>query len=226
MIKITTIPTRQKPQEMFVPKEFVKKIFLVSFFLSFCMAPALLCGCGSSGYQNPKDLHSVPYRPLANLIPEGNPQSHSSSASAQPQPPVVWKMSESETQSHEGKMIHKVRSGESLFAISRMYYDDDRYWRLIFEQNRDLLQKQTEVQAGQVLYLPLAPRKDIPPTTRKSLHQPDFYVIAAGDRLGQIADWLLGDSSLWPQLIERNKNLIKNPDEIQPSMVLRIRKDS
>jgi len=159
-------------------------------------------------------------------MPEGNPQSHSSSASAQPQLPSVWKLSESETKSHEGKMVHKVRSGESLFVISRMYYGDDRYWRLIFEHNRDLLQKQTEVKAGQVLYLPLAPRKHIPPTTRKSLHQPDFYVIAAGDRLGQIADWLLGDSSLWPQLIERNKNLIKNPDEIQPSMVLRIRKDS
>lgn len=225
MIKIATILTEQKPQKWFIPKESGKKFFGVSFYLSFCMTLVLLCGCDSSGYQNPKDLHSVPYRPLARLMPEENPQSHPPSASAQPQPPTAWKMSESETQSHEGKMIHKVRSGESLFAISRMYYGDDRYWRLIFERNHELLQRQTKVQAGQVLYMPLAPRKDIPPAIRKSLHQPDFYVIAPGDRLGQIADWLLGDSSLWPQLIERNKNLIKNSDEIQPGMILRIRED-
>jgi nucleoid-associated protein YgaU len=230
-MKNRTLRTDWKPAVLAVCRKIHLKRTLGSFFPLLCVLLVLSAGCNrsenhSAPFKNPKDLKSIPYRPLSELMPEPDARPLSVSRPLEAGPSAAMNPSEREFKAHQGQMVHQVRAGENLFALSRMYYGDARYWRLIFEQNRELLRKQADLQAGQRLYLPLAPRKEAPAQTRKSLHQPDFYLIAPGDQLGQIAEWLLGEKSLWPQLIERNKTLIKNPDEIRPGMVLRIREDS
>ncbi len=48
------------------------------------------------------------------------------------------------------------------------------------------------------------------------------YTVAKGDSLSKIAKELYGDVKLWKKLYEANKDVIKNPDLIQPGWVLRV----
>ncbi len=48
------------------------------------------------------------------------------------------------------------------------------------------------------------------------------YTVAKGDSLSKIAKEMYGDVKLWKKLYEANKDVIKNPDLIQPGWVLRI----
>ena len=48
------------------------------------------------------------------------------------------------------------------------------------------------------------------------------YTVVKGDSLSKIAKRLMGDASLWPQIFEANKSIIKNPDLIHPGQVLTI----
>ena len=49
-----------------------------------------------------------------------------------------------------------------------------------------------------------------------------WHVVAKGETLGKIAEQYYGDSSLYPQIVEANKDIIKNPDVIQIGWKLRI----
>ena len=48
------------------------------------------------------------------------------------------------------------------------------------------------------------------------------YEVKRGDTLGKIAEQYYGDPSLYKQIYEANKELIKNPDLIQIGWKLRI----
>jgi nucleoid-associated protein YgaU len=48
------------------------------------------------------------------------------------------------------------------------------------------------------------------------------YTVAKGDSLSKIAKQLYGDAQKWRQIYEANKDIIKNPDLIQPGLVLKI----
>jgi nucleoid-associated protein YgaU len=49
-----------------------------------------------------------------------------------------------------------------------------------------------------------------------------WHVVEKGETLGQIAEKYYGDPSLYTQIVEANKDLIKNPDLIQVGWKLRI----
>ena len=48
------------------------------------------------------------------------------------------------------------------------------------------------------------------------------YTVAKGDSLSKIAAKFYGDANKWRKIHEANKQLIKNPDLIQPGWVLTI----
>ncbi len=48
------------------------------------------------------------------------------------------------------------------------------------------------------------------------------YVVKAGDTLSKIAKEMLGDAGRWPEIIEANKEKIKDPNLIRPGLELEI----
>jgi nucleoid-associated protein YgaU len=48
------------------------------------------------------------------------------------------------------------------------------------------------------------------------------YTVVAGDSLSKIAKKLYGDGKKWRKIYEVNRDVIKNPDLIQPGWVLKI----
>ena len=48
------------------------------------------------------------------------------------------------------------------------------------------------------------------------------YVVVAGDSLSKIARKFYGDANAWRRIFEANKNVVKNPDLIQPGWKLTI----
>jgi len=49
-----------------------------------------------------------------------------------------------------------------------------------------------------------------------------MYVVQAGDSLSKIAKKFYGNANSWKRIFEANKDVIKNPDLIQPGWKLQI----
>jgi nucleoid-associated protein YgaU len=54
-----------------------------------------------------------------------------------------------------GNQFYTVKKGDSLSAISRQFYGASRYYKLIFDANRDILASETSLLPGQVLKIPV-----------------------------------------------------------------------
>jgi nucleoid-associated protein YgaU len=48
------------------------------------------------------------------------------------------------------------------------------------------------------------------------------YVVQGGDSLSKISKKFYGDANSWKRIFEANKDVVKNPDLIQPGWKLRI----
>ena len=48
------------------------------------------------------------------------------------------------------------------------------------------------------------------------------YVVKSGDSLSRIAKAHYGDANAWQRIFEANKDIIKDPDKIQPGQKLKI----
>lgn len=51
---------------------------------------------------------------------------------------------------------------------------------------------------------------------------PRTYVVQGGDSLSKISKKFYGDAGSWKKIFEANKDVVKNPDLIQPGWKLRI----
>jgi nucleoid-associated protein YgaU len=49
---------------------------------------------------------------------------------------------------------------------------------------------------------------------------PRSYTVQPGDTLSGIAQHQLGDASRWPEIFERNRDVISDPNRIFPDQVL------
>ncbi len=58
--------------------------------------------------------------------------------------------------------------------------------------------------------------------TGKSSETARTYVVQGGDSLSKIAKKFYGDANSWKRIFEANKDVVKNPDLIQPGWKLRI----
>jgi nucleoid-associated protein YgaU len=106
---------------------------------------------------------------------------------------------------------YTVRPGDTLSAIAQQQLGDASRWPEIFLLNRGTIQHPDRISPGQVLALPGTTPMHPPPR---------IYVVRRGDTLSGIAKRELGDASRWPDIFERNRDVISDPDRIFPDQVL------
>ena len=49
-----------------------------------------------------------------------------------------------------------------------------------------------------------------------------IYTVVSGDSLSKIAKREYGDANAWPKIFEANKDILKDPNKIQPGQKLKI----
>jgi nucleoid-associated protein YgaU len=106
---------------------------------------------------------------------------------------------------------YTVRPGDTLSRIAQQQLGDASRWPEIFLLNRGIIQHPDRISPGQVLTLPGTTPMHPPPR---------IYVVRRGDTLSGIAKRELGDASRWPEIFERNRDVISDPDRIFPDQVL------
>jgi len=122
-------------------------------------------------------------------------------------------------------VTHAVAAGEHLWAISERYYGTGYNWVDIVEENQlvspDLLAE------GQNLTIPRAAVKVIEVTepevagaTASILSQE--YTVTEGDYLWDSSVRAYGDGFRWTEIWESNKEMIGNPDVIEPGTLLKL----
>ena len=105
---------------------------------------------------------------------------------------------------------YTVQSGDTLSGIAQQQLGDASRWPEIFLLNRSI-RHPDRISPGHVLTLP----EDTP-----TQPPPRLYIVRRGDTLSGIAQRELGAASRWPELLERNRDVISNPDRIFPNQVL------
>ena len=106
---------------------------------------------------------------------------------------------------------YTVQSGDTLSGIAHQQLGDASRWPEIFLLNRGIIQHPDRISPGQVLTLPGTTPMHPPPR---------IYVVRRGDTLSGIAQRELGAASRWPEILERNREVLSNPDRIFPDQVL------
>lgn len=142
-------------------------------------------------------------------------------ASTQPLKTITEPSSEKQTY---GKK-HKVKAGDSLYALSRSYYGNTKDWKLIYNANKDILGSSNVLIVGQELTIPetglLAGKKEeadqyllrsqIDNSKILSIAQKmgyETYTIKKGDTLYSIAKLHYNDGSKWKQIYDANRNVL------------------
>jgi nucleoid-associated protein YgaU len=107
---------------------------------------------------------------------------------------------------------YTVQQGDTLSGIAQRVYNDSSEvaWKVIYNANKRVIGNDpNHIRPGEVLY--------IPPITTGS------YTVQQGDTLSSIAQYIYGDSALWPRIYDANKQVIGNdPDHIRPGEVLQL----
>ncbi|HOK96685.1 MAG TPA: LysM peptidoglycan-binding domain-containing protein [Anaerohalosphaeraceae bacterium] len=143
---------------------------------------------------------------------------------------------------------HIVQSGEHLSSIAQKYYGkEDGNRRLViqklYETNAKTLKSPDHIQAGDKLVIP--PLDELLGAPQPSVSQPSEtllskfsslleragkedtkkvseYVVRQGDSLWSISEKTLGDGKRYNEIIQLNKDRIKNADDVAAGMTLKI----
>lgn len=131
-----------------------------------------------------------------------------------------------------------VQPGQTLMSIAKQVYGDSRKWETIARANPRV--DPLLVKAGMKLRVPLDPkniqglpvdgdagRVEPPAAERQTARatppaSATQYVVKDGDTLGAIAKRTLGSSGAWQTLLDANKALISEPEDLRPGMTLTI----
>lgn len=126
---------------------------------------------------------------------------------------------------------HKVKTGDTLYALSRSYYGNANKWRLIYNANKDILGDNNMLIIGQKLTIPdnglLANKREkinhyplrsqrVVDNSANVSHKTGHktYKIKKGDTLYDIARLHFNDESKWKLIFEANKNVLTNSNSI------------
>lgn len=135
--------------------------------------------------------------------PEANPTQESTSSETPP------------SSSGSGELAtYTVQRGDTLMKIAFNLYGDINQWKLIYEQNRDVLKGATTLAVGKRL------KYEKPSVDPSIEHSGDPYLIKQGDTLGAIADDIYAKRSKWKKLYENNRTLIRDPNRIYAGFYL------
>lgn len=149
-------------------------------------------------------------------------------------PPVVDR-----TPPATGK-TYKVEAGDSLARISMKVYGKEKYWRQIYEANKDKMSSPDDLlRVGTALAMPAiadapandtvqAPKNDPPKEVVKNdppkndVPAKKTYKVKAGDTLSSIAKSQMGDANKWRAIFTANKEKLASPDSLWEGLELQI----
>ena len=171
-----------------------------------------------------QSLGDAPYRTLASLLPPHGRRRVADAYELAPAPKPKRPGVVLVDRRYWGYMIHRVRSGDSLFLLARQYYGQEQYWKEIVAQNRRAINAQRQIRVGQLLYLPLSPLTKGEQVYRRPGRLPDYYIVAPGDTLSGIAELFLGNKESWKNINRVNSDRLAQPQDLAVGMVLIIPK--
>lgn len=138
------------------------------------------------------------------------------------------------------QVTHVVAEGETLYGIAARYYGNGDLWPELLKANKAAADAEGRVFEGARLVIPQrgttmaqAPVREAPATTprqelaRQATQQPKAgsgygsYTIQKGDTLSEISQELMGTVRRMNELIELNKDQIRDADDIRVGMKLR-----
>ena len=122
---------------------------------------------------------------------------------------------------------HTIRPGDTIARLSRMYYGDIRYAKLLRRANPQVVDP-TAMAVGTVIIIPdvsnFDPAEESPTATPKSSPAApgqQVYTVQEGDTLYSIASEHLGTGSRWDELYQINKAIIgDDPGVLKVGQVL------
>jgi nucleoid-associated protein YgaU len=146
---------------------------------------------------------------------------------------------------------YTVQPGDTLWSISQKYYGDGGRWKAIQEANPTSVAANGSIRPGVRLIIPdkaavlgplppdkavndlkqqldnhaaPPPGKQLPRGQQLTNRAPATNEIRAekGDTLGGLAQKYLGSATLWPKLLEANRDKMNKPEELREGMVLRL----
>ncbi len=118
-------------------------------------------------------------------------------------------------------LTHTVNPGEDLWKISQVYYQNGYNWVDIAKENN--LADANKIEAGQELIIPRAPVKVIAQadvTQATPAVETGEYMVQKGDSLWKISIKAYNDGYQWTKVWEANKEIVKNPNVIEPGTLL------
>lgn len=124
--------------------------------------------------------------------------------------------------------LHRTQPGDSLASIARDYYGDERYTKLLAENNRQI----TDPNALKVgTWIKIPPVSSNPSATSVSLSAKTpgapstdaarTYTVRSGDSFYAIARDVLGDAARWKELFNLNQSLVGgDPKKLKVGQVI------
>lgn len=116
------------------------------------------------------------------------------------------------------RIVHVVRSGETLQDISKQYFKTVRRWKQIADANRSVLPNPDRLRSGIRLVIPDASVRTEDRRVREVVDA-RTYTVRPGDSLSSIAGRELGDPRRYPEIKRRNR---LNGDSLQPGQKLQL----
>lgn len=137
---------------------------------------------------------------------------------------------------------YTVKHGDTLGKIAKSQLGNTNRHPEIFEANRDQLRNPNDLRIGMTLKIPVPPGSETPapvqptpptqppiqptqptpPPAEPPTQQFTEYTVRRGDSLGTIALRMLGNGDRYEEIFDANRDKLKNPNALQPGMVLRI----
>jgi nucleoid-associated protein YgaU len=109
---------------------------------------------------------------------------------------------------------YEVKQGDTLMRIAYETYGDLYQWRKIYNSNKDKISDPNNVAPGTVIKL------ERPAQPFSAEGRGEKYQIEKGDTLGKISNKFYGTPSKWKQLLENNRQMIKDPNKIYAGFYL------
>ena len=119
---------------------------------------------------------------------------------------------------------HTVVKNDTLSSLSRKYYGNEKYWKVIRDANPGINPNALQLGASLVIPHPdnvLAKSSSRPAEPETTDRGQRTYTVRKGDTLSTIASRVLGSSTKWKAIYDANRAKIgADPDRLQEGMVL------
>jgi nucleoid-associated protein YgaU len=131
---------------------------------------------------------------------------------------------------YQGKDIHVVEPGDSLYTIAEKVYGNSSLWRYILEANKERMPDENRLRVGQILVIPKVEKRETPEKpviAKEPAISPEFagkctYTVESGDNLSIISEKFYGSPTKWTYIYEANKDRMKNEHALKIGQVLLI----